>query len=102
MSKNICSDTKNEKSNFAIYIFIILEIIAIYLGFYNRTMYLVWNIYDTLRFIIALIILRILYYIVKKYELVVYKTIVDITLVLILYLNGTRIIEIVRTSNINI
>jgi len=70
--------------------------VVIYLGIYNKNDYYMWSIYDTIRFIIILIILRIIYFYVKKYNLSYYKTITDILTVIILYFNGKRMYRILN------
>lgn len=70
--------------------------VVIYLGIYNKNSYDIWTIYDTIRFIIMLIILRIIYYYVKKYDLSYYKTIADVLTIVILYFNGKRMYRILN------
>jgi uncharacterized membrane protein len=75
---------------------IALLIMVIYLGIYNRDMYTIWTTNDTIRFIVMLIILRVIYYIVEKYNLSYYKTATDIIITVMLYFNGFRMYKILN------
>ncbi len=93
----VCKELKKEgETNFMKYIFMFLELIVLYLGFYNYHQYTSWNIYDTFRFILMLIIIRTMYYIVRHYDLSIYKTIIDVTMVVVFYFNGHRMYKILN------
>lgn len=84
----MCTEVEEKsKVDFINYIIILLLIIIIYLGFYGRNEK--WNIYSTIRFIILLIIARLIYYLIKIYNLK-YRLIVDIILLIILFIIGKR------------
>lgn len=78
------------------FLLVVATFIVIYLGFHNKNNYNTWTLYDTIRFIIILIILRMMYYFIKKYELQYYKTITDITTLVILFLNGRRMYKLLN------
>ncbi len=95
---DICTEiSKEDDKKFMKYIVIFLEFIVIYLGFYNRHNY-DWNMYDSMRFILMLIIIRTIYYIVRHFNLPIYKTIIDVTMVIVLYINGYRMYKILNKS----
>lgn len=87
------SEEKQEERNYMKYIFFILLFITIYLAFYQSCG---WNIYDTIRFIIMLILIRIMYYIVKKYDMSYNKTIIDVTLTIVLFFKLRHMYELLN------
>ena len=95
--QNICQEVKDE-TNIMKYVVIILLFIVFYLGFYHRD-YTTWDLVDTIKFIIMLIIIRLLYYLVKKYDLPLLKTIVDITLITVLFIKGRHMYNIFSLNN---
>lgn len=91
---SVCEDIekdfgKDEKGRIK-FLLIAAMFIVIYLGFHNKSNYDTWTLYDTIRFIIILIILRMMYYFVRKYDLQYYKTITDVITLVILYFSGRR------------
>lgn len=96
-SKSICAERKS-KINYVGYLIIFLAFIVIYLAFFDRTNYTSFTNYDAARFISILIIIRIMYYLVKKYNKPLFKTITDVSLVLSLFLFGIRFYEIQKNQ----
>lgn len=97
-SKSICADQPTE-TNYIGYVIIFLQLIVLYLGFHNRTQYTIWTWYDVIRFILALFIIRTIYFLTNKYNKPLYKTTNDISLALILYLYGTRLYKYNTMTN---
>lgn len=95
-SKSVCTKAEKDYSGF---ILTFLEITVIILALYDRTNYTSWTIYDVVRFILTLVLIRIMYYLTKRYNKPLYKTVTDITLVLVIYLYGNRLYRINRQIN---
>ncbi len=96
---SVCAETKDEdEGKMMRYVVLLLLFIVFYLGFYHRD-YTSWDLTDTIKFIVMLILIRLMYYMVKKYDLPLYKTLVDITLVIILFVKGRHMYNVMKAPN---
>lgn len=77
-----------------------LLIIVFYLGFYNHSKMTSWDLYDTIRFILMLTIIRVMYYIVYKYEYKTFKSLLDLTSIVVIVLGGRRLLSVIRIGNV--
>ncbi len=73
------------------YIVIILQFMILMLGLFDRNNYYSWNGWDTVRFLIMLILIRLNYWIFSKYEMPYLKTSNDIISLLAIFFGGKRI-----------
>jgi len=93
--KNICEEgEKKEETNLMKYLVFILLGAILYLGFSHSESG--WTMTDTIKFIIMLILIRVVYYIVKNYDMTMYKTFVDVTMVIVLYMKGRRMYRLMN------
>ncbi len=76
------------------YLMVILLFLIFYLGIHNRNNYQNWTSYDTGRFILILVLARLMYYLMDKYDLQSYKTPLNIILLIVFYYNLKRIYNV--------
>lgn len=89
----ICREMEKEgERKFLGYVLVVLTVAVLVLTFYHRKGQYEW--YDLVKFVIILVLIRIMYYIIKRENYQYVKTILDIFLVYIIYREGRKIYEV--------
>lgn len=88
----ICEEGEEIKkdSQWQQYLIVFLGIVVVILALYGRLDYTNWTMYDTVRFVIILISIRLMYYLSLNYGHPLLKTSTDILLLYVLYEQGRR------------